>query len=96
MNDWNIESYSGMALAVLMASQKKVHAGLKHAASGKHQDYPPGILELGIALDAIDMLVNDVARFLVADISPVNHLKDNDDSQKSFCSCGETPCKCPF
>ena len=65
--NWDKETYSGMALAVLMAAQKKIHAGLKYAGSGEYQDYPPGILELGVALDAVDMLVNDVARFLVQD-----------------------------
>ena len=65
--NWDKEVYEGMALAVLMASQKKVHAGVKYAASGKHQDYPPGVMELGVCLDAIDMLVNDVARFLTQD-----------------------------
>ena len=42
-------------------------AGLKHAASGQHQDYPEGILELGVALDGLDMLVTDVFNALPTD-----------------------------
>jgi soluble cytochrome b562 len=48
----------------LMASVKKVKAGLRHAGSQEFQDYPAGVVELGTALDAIDMLANDVARML--------------------------------
>lgn len=45
---------------VLAASIKKVKAGLHYAASGQYQDYPPGVLELGVALDAVDMIASDI------------------------------------
>jgi hypothetical protein len=54
------EAYEGLIIATVMASLKKVTAGLRHAASGEHQDYEPGTLELGVALDGLNMLANDV------------------------------------
>jgi len=54
------EAYEGLILAVVMAGQKKAEAGLKYAASGEYQDYPPGILELGVALDALNLFANDI------------------------------------
>jgi hypothetical protein len=58
------EVYEGALIAMVLASHKKVKAGLKYAASGKHQDYPPGILELGVALDGLDMFVTDILKFV--------------------------------
>ena len=48
-------------LEVLGASHRKIKAALEFAASGQHQSYPSGILELGVALDGLQMMVNDVA-----------------------------------
>lgn len=58
------EVYEGLLLAVLTASIRKVKAGLRYVASGKYQDYPPGVLELGAALDAVDMVANDILHFV--------------------------------
>lgn len=67
---WNVrptsatESYEGLLLICLMASVKKVKAGLEYAGSGEYQDYPPGIIELGVALDGIDMIAADMLNFV--------------------------------
>ncbi len=53
-----------LIISMLNGSAKKVKAGLTYAASGQYQDYPEGILELGVVLDAIDMLVNDILSVL--------------------------------
>ena len=58
--------YDGLITAVVLASGKKAKAGLRHAGSGEYQNYPPGVIELGIALDAIDLIVNDVVNCIVA------------------------------
>lgn len=58
------EIYEGLLLTVLIASAEKVKAGLRYAAGREYQDYPPGVLELGVALDAIDMMVNSVLHFM--------------------------------
>ena len=50
--------------ALLILSVRKVEAGLRYAASGEHQDHPAGCLELGVVLDAIDMIVKDVLVFI--------------------------------
>jgi len=60
------EQMEGMILAVIMASLRKVRAGLRYAASGQYQDYPPGILELGVALDALNMVAADVVACIQA------------------------------
>ena len=53
-----------LILSVLILSVRKVEAGLRYAASGEHQDYPIGCLELGVVLGAIDMIVKDVLMFI--------------------------------
>ena len=58
------EVYTGLLVAVLAASVKKVKIALRYTASGEYQDYPPGVLELGIVLDAIDMVANDILHFV--------------------------------
>lgn len=54
------EVYEGLIIATLIASAKKVKAGLRYAASAEYQDYPEGVIEVGAALDAIDMVAKDV------------------------------------
>lgn len=46
----------------ILASVRKVKAGLRNAAKGQYQDYPEGTIEVGVALDAIDMLAKDILR----------------------------------
>ena|GEM_PF-2201440 len=58
--------YNKLLLEVLAASVKKVKAGLKHVGSDQVQSYPPGIIELGVALDAIDMVAADIKQFVAA------------------------------
>ena len=41
-------------------SVAKVKAGLSYAAMAEFKDYPAGTLELGTALDAIDMVARDI------------------------------------
>ena len=60
------ETYDGLIIATVMAANKKVKAGLRYAASGEDQDCPPGTLELGVALDAVDMVSNDVLNCILA------------------------------
>ena len=60
------EVYEGLLLAVVGASCQKVRAGLRYAASGDHQAYPPGCLELGVALDGLAMIETDIVDFIVA------------------------------
>jgi len=74
------EAYEGLLLAVLTASIRKVKAGLRHVASEKCQDYLPDVLELGTALDAIDMIANDILHFMEVNIrsqNPIPRSKDN-------------------
>lgn len=54
----------GMAQTRTTLSAQKVKAGLRHAAATEFQDYPEGTIEVGTALDAIDMLVQDVLNTL--------------------------------
>lgn len=61
---WDKEVYEGMLIAVLAVSQRKVKAGIRYAASGEHQDYPVGVMESGVALDAVDMMVSDIMNFI--------------------------------
>lgn len=63
-DNWDKEVYEGLLIAVVAVSQRKVEAGIKYAASGQHQDYPPGVMESGVALDAIDMMVKDIMHFI--------------------------------
>ena len=56
--------YEGCLLAAAMATHKKVKAGLQYAGSGQHQAYPPGVIELGVALDALDMVLADLVAFV--------------------------------
>ncbi len=58
------EVYEALLILRLLASVRKVEAGLRYAASGEHQSYPSGVLELGVVLDAIDMIVKDVLMFI--------------------------------
>ena len=58
------EIYEGLLIAVLLASIRKVKAGLRYSATEDFQDYPPGIIELGTALDAIDMVATDILNFI--------------------------------
>jgi hypothetical protein len=46
---------------------RRVKAGLRHAASGTYQDYPPGLLELGVVLDALGMIETALAQEGVTD-----------------------------
>jgi hypothetical protein len=57
----------GYVVAVLAASLRKVKAGLTYAATTEFQSYPEGCIELGTALDAIDMIAKDIIRCLVLD-----------------------------
>ena len=63
------EVYEGLIIATILASVKKVSAGLRHAASGQHQDYEPGTLELGVALDGLKMLGSDVIACVLSNAS---------------------------
>lgn len=58
-----VAAQKALLLTALDLSVTKVKAGLQYAASGKYQSYPPGILELGVTLDAIDMIVADIQHF---------------------------------
>ena len=60
------EIYEGLLLAVVGASCQKVRAGLRYAASGEHQAYPPGCLELGVVLDGLAMIETDIVDFIAA------------------------------
>jgi len=61
---------TGLLLLRLATSRRKVVAGLRGAATG-HPVYGDDILELGAALDAIDMLVADVWSSIDADAAPL-------------------------
>ena len=63
---FDTEALGGLVIATVLASKRKVEAGLRYAGSGKYQDYPPGIIELGVALDAINMMVIDVVDCIVS------------------------------
>ena len=56
-------NWQTLLIRTVQQSTRKVKAGLKYAASGEYQDYPPGTLELGIVLDAIDMISMDILDF---------------------------------
>jgi hypothetical protein len=58
------EARMGIAQARMELSIRKITAGLRHAASTEFQDYPEGTIELGAALDAIDMLERDLTAIL--------------------------------
>ena len=60
------EVYEGLLIAVAMASRKKLRASLQYAGSGQYQSYPSGIIELGVALDSIDMFLADIINFVRA------------------------------
>ena len=60
----------GLLMIHLAASNRKVKAGLRNVATG-HPLYGDGVLELGVALDAIDMLTADVWRVLAANAEPL-------------------------
>ena len=60
------EVYEGLLVVVAMASRRKLRAGLQHAGSGQCQSYPSGIIELGVALDALDMFFTDIVNFVKA------------------------------
>jgi len=62
----------GLVIAVTLASRRKVEAGLRHAGSGQYQDYPPGVIELGVALDAINMMVSDIVNCITANTEDAN------------------------
>jgi len=57
-------------LLCLAASRRKVSAGLRYAATG-HPVYGDDVLELGVALDAVDMLVSDVWSSIDVDATPL-------------------------
>ncbi len=59
------EVYEGLIIATLLASAKKIKTGLCNVAKGKYQDYPEGTIEIGIVLDAVDMLVEDVVHCIM-------------------------------
>lgn len=58
------EAYEGLLLMTVAASHKKVVAGIEHAASGQYQSYPSGIIEAGVAKDALTMFENDIITFV--------------------------------
>lgn len=62
------EVLGGLLLISIAAARTKAFAGLDYAGSGEHQDYPPGIIEVGVAKDAIDMIVVDVMKFVEANL----------------------------
>ncbi len=53
------EAMLGMGLMVALAALRKAKAGLIYSAQNT-QDYPPDVLELGTALDALDLAMGDV------------------------------------
>lgn len=59
------EAFEGWIILKTLVAARKVKAGLRHAGSGEYQDYLRGTLELGAALDAIDMMANDIVRCIV-------------------------------
>lgn len=62
------EVLGGLLLVVIAAARTKAFAGLDYAGSGEHQDYPPGVIEIGVAKDAINMIVVDVMKFVEANL----------------------------
>ena len=60
------EVYEGLLIAAAEAARRKFRAGLQYAGSGQYQSYPPGIIELGVALDALDMFFTDIINFVRA------------------------------
>jgi len=52
--------YKRLVLITLAAAVQKARVGLEHVASGQVQ----GLLELGVALDAIDMMAGDIRNCL--------------------------------
>mgnify|MGYP001574766785 FL=1 len=75
------EGYEGLLLAAIVASTMKVKAGLQYAGSGQHQSYPAGIIELGVALDAIDMILSDIVAFVIGNAA--QGADDDDQSSHS-------------
>ena len=73
-DEFDLEAFGGLIIAVAMASHKKLVAGLRYAASGEYQDYEPGVLELGVALDALNMMLIDITD-CARDIGSVNSLE---------------------
>ena len=84
----DIQVYEACIITATMASIRKVKAGLEYAASGEHQDYPPGTLELGVALDAVDMVLIDVLHCIELN-SPTSCQSCNQTDQGQT---GEHPC----
>ena len=41
---------------MIRAVVKQARAGLQYAASGQYQNYPVGVIELGIALDGLELV----------------------------------------
>ena len=58
------EVYEGLLIARALASYRKIEAGLNYAGSGQYQDYPRGIIELGVAKDALLMFLTDILKFV--------------------------------
>ena len=57
-------AHTALLSAALDMPVRKVKSGLRYAASGQYQDHPEGMLELGVVLDALDMLVVDFRRLI--------------------------------
>ncbi len=58
------EIYDSILILRLLASVRRVEAGLRHSATEEFQDYPAGCVELGTCLDAIGMIVKDVLLYI--------------------------------
>ena len=59
-----VEARLGFAQVMVGLSVRKIKAGLRRAATADFQDYPAGTLELGAALDALDMLAQDILEIM--------------------------------
>lgn len=62
------EVLGGLLLVVVAAARRKAFAGLDYASGGQHQDYPPAVVGVGVARDAIDMIVVDIMKFIKANL----------------------------
>ena len=54
------DDFEGLMYAAIMASYKKITAGLKYAGSGQHDGSTPGVVDAQVAIDALGMFYTDM------------------------------------
>lgn len=62
------EVFEELLIATVLASTRKIKAGLRNVTV---QDYPDGVIEVSIALDAIDMLVKEIFHCIITNTDEV-------------------------